>query len=77
MTKPTTFVRRGILIEILVNHGFTKNNVRKLLEEGTIKPHEFPGLPKKANERAYYSLKAVGDQIGIDLAQQYPTLKET
>lgn len=65
--KPTSFVRRGVLIEMLRARGFSKFDVCKWLRDGIIPEHTFPEVPKKPGERAYYSLATVGQKLGIDL----------
>lgn len=66
----SAFLRRRDVIAALVELGFAEKIVQKWLREGMIPPHEFPGLPKKANQRAYYSLTTIEQRLGVKLTRQ-------
>lgn len=67
MSSPKCFLRRREVILLLMDLGFARKIVQKWLREGILPPHEFPGLPKRANQRAYWSLSSVEQRLGVTL----------
>lgn len=69
MSHPkTAFIRRGELISWLTKSaGFPRNDVRKWLREGLIKPHRFPCLGEKQPKRRSYCVATVVTQLGLTI----------
>ncbi len=65
-------MRRGALVTLLVGHGFARNCVEKWLREGIIAPHQFPGLTKRAGQRAYFCLHTVEQTLGVSFQPTTP-----